>query len=128
MKLYEIENYYIKKLTCEIFKPDYYILLKKGLWYDNFGREYGLTDFEIENYDWKEYKEPKKPRRFWQWILSHNNNLSYYRTGQYVDELGYTSLSNKYSEHWKNYNKHKIETDWIDVDSNGNLVNWAGKE
>jgi hypothetical protein len=127
-KLYEIENYLEKKIRKTTWARKEFILFnpRRGVWYNQSNKIYSIDASDIEHDNWEEYTEPETPkvRRLWQWIIYNKDG---YRPDQYLDDSGVTCSGLNLSSVWEKISKVKIEKEWIEINQNGELVNWAGK-
>lgn len=117
MKLYEIENYLEKKVRFKDHDEGFYIYFEKGYWLKSTGKHFYMSPIEVEYGNWEEYIESEAPKvkRLWKFI---KKNGGYQETVSYYDDNDVKD--------WKV--AVKVVDRWIEIDQNGELINWAGKE
>lgn len=135
MRIFEIENYLSKKIRLLGWGEGEYIYFNRGFWYFKDGKFYNIDQYEYDSHNWEEYKEQEKPKRFWKWILREKNDLNdlvdimFYEDRAFIDDKGkMTDGTCFHGEVWDAMEKQKLVNNWIEIDDNGNLVNWSGKE
>jgi len=122
MKLFEIENYLQKKVRRKSHDEGYFLIFKNGFWYNpQYNFNYNIIG-EVEEDDWEEYAEPKEKtvKRYWQWIVDHDD-LGFIATARFFDDELRPSRGIQESYLGKDFVK-KISSEWIDADENGNIV------
>jgi hypothetical protein len=121
MRLYEIPDYLNKKITNKTYNSGSYIYFKNGVWFNQNESVVSFSRYEPEDDGWIEYIEPKEVKRYWKWIATTPDG-SLVECNDYLDANAISAEGAQYFSSIVKSKKWKISSMWVDVDSDGNIV------